>query len=201
MGLYALGITAAVKPGYATWEIDTYRAGRQTTTKIGDFAIWEGVKTPGAIRDEVARINDQIKQTGTDLFKELEEKGAFPPDLNDRPESVLPLVKFYEASWSPFAQEWQVYLVEHGPGSSYFNNFWGAAWEGAQDRLRQLQKLRDQAKSVGFGLKTSPDIVEPERSGIGQAGSDLWGMFKTLFYLGIFMVAGIALVQVARMVR
>ena len=201
MGAYAKGLTAPLRSGYDSWEADSYRRGQMTPTKVGGFEIWRGFKTPSQIRDEVARINAQVEQTGHDLFTELERRGAFPPDTKDRPGSVLPLLRFFENTWSPFAQEWQVFLVKHGPGSGWTENFWGGAWDSAQDHLKQLQGLRDQAKSSGFKLEDSHDIIEPDPSSIEKAGRDAWSMLKTLFYLGVFIVAGIALVQVVQMIR
>lgn len=183
MGFYSRGLAACQKQLVV---ISPY----QRAVSVSGFEVWKGVKTPGAIRNEVERINAQILATSSDIHAELERKGAFPPDLNNRPEDVLPLVGFFERTWTPFIQGWQAFNATHGAGTGWTANVWGGYWDAAQDWLLHLQQIREKAKAVGFDLESSMDIVEPTKSDLSNLGGETWSMFKTAYWVAVAVAIG-----------
>jgi len=152
--------------------------------QVGGFAFWRGLKTPGMIREEVNRINAEVTATGSDLFQELNRKGAFPPDLKDRPASVLPLARFFEIAWSPFVQTWGAFVANH---QGWTSNIWGDTWDETQTFQAQLDALRQQAKKVGFDLSSTPEIVKQPDTNIFSGL--VWTILKISLIGGAILLA------------
>ena len=149
------------------------RAARWTgghATIVSGLDVWKGIRTPGQIRDEVRRIDGEVKATGADLA-----------DLLVASPSNDAIKAFFDSVWQPFLFAWGPFAAEHEDWSS---NLWGSTWDQAQDFQRQLVDIRGKAKGLGFELKSADPVVAP-RSGIEEAIAAIWGLATTVVYVGL----------------
>lgn len=151
---------------------------------LGGFELGRGLKTPGQIRDEVERIQAQVATTYNNIRGELGARGAYPAsgNLADRPAEVLPLIAWHGQTWIPFVEGWDKFRLAHGEGSGVLANLWGDTWDQAQDWLRQLDRVRASARTAGFLLGTSPEVLKPyEGTGLLPSVST-WGLAKLVLF-------------------
>lgn len=173
MGFYQLGARVAPKPLY------------RTHYAVGGFEFWRGVKTPGQIRDEVNRIDAQVKATGGEIFKRMENGGAFPPNLKDVSPAIAPLATYHELVWSPFVRAWQEFAAHH---QDWTSNVWGDTWDEVQTYQRELVRIRDGARALGMDFK-SPDPTIQNPSGFEDLASKIWSVVKLIVYVGLGLIS------------
>lgn len=143
---------------------------------VAGIQVWRGVKTPEMIRSEIERILNEWIVTGKDLKSQLNRRGAYPADLSDRPDDVIPLVEWYRDVWTPSYIEMEGFRNRH---QSWTSNIWGDTWDDAQTFQRQLIALRKKAREVGFDLQTSPEPIEqPDNSLSSGLSSLFWTIIK-----------------------
>lgn len=164
------------------------RLGRHETTDtvVGGFDLWRGVRTPGQIRDEIVRIDSEVKSTGDDL---MNLRIANPSDHK--------IVAFLDAAWTPFVTAWAGFAAGH---ESWTSNLWGTTWDQAQDYAAQLQAIRKSARDLGFQLIT-PDHVAPEPSGIEKLLAAVFGLFKITAYAALALAGLFGGVMAYRMIK
>ena len=173
MSLYKLGLSI---DRTSTVQLTSYQKGLITDERVGGFQFWRGVKTPSMIRDEIERILNEWITTGKDLISQLKREGAYPDNLADRPDDVIPLVEWYRDVWTPAYIEMEAFRNRH---QSWRANLWGDTWDDAQTFQRQLIALRKKAREMGFALKTSPEPVEqPDNSLSAGLSALFWTIIK-----------------------
>jgi len=164
------------------------RAARVATNRlaqdvhVGGFEVWKGIKTPTQIRDEINRIDGEVKSTGSDL--------ATTEAIHLHDESGHDITAFMDSVWDPFIQAWSKFHAEH---QSFLSNMWGTTWDQAQDYQRQLVAIREKAKGLGIALR-SADPITPKPNAFEEIAKAIWSLVKIIIYVAL-IIGGVVVLR------
>jgi hypothetical protein len=182
---------------------------RGSRTHVGASAL----QTPGAIRSEMQKIDDEIGATDAELSAQAKRHGVTEDyhlstgwqtsyDGDDK------LAQFYVDAWVPFRKAWHDWYSDNKPPtflSRPLSWLGSLAWNEAptaEAYQRNLVGMRETARKLGYALHSpDPDVegmsfADPRRAGVGDAIDAIAkvakvGLWGGLALGGVFAVAKI----------
>lgn len=155
--------------------------GRGGAISVGDMGMLQSMMmTPGAIANELDRINTSFEMFDRDLKGAAIARGASEPiplptgtaataenmvayakaiAAQSKQVSNDPVVRLYRDVWTPLFLDWHAFFGREREGSWWHN----AAYD-AEKFVDKLKQVRDQAKKSGLKL-TSPDPSDTHEGG------------------------------------
>lgn len=144
------------------------------------------VSTPGLVQDEINKLQTDVVAVDRDIYRWLDEHGAFPADTSERPPEILPALTFYEGTWSDFLRSWEDFTTDK---SAWYNRLWGYNYGAVQDWRKKLIDLRASWKN-NLGV----EFVSPEPSAPKDADWGLLSLLKTVAIVALVVVGGVIVI-------
>lgn len=181
---------------------------------VGDMGMLQSMMmTPGAIANELERVNTSFETFDRDLKTATIARGAsepipMPSGTTATPENLMayaraiaaqskqvssdPIVRLYRDVWTPLFLDWHAFFGREREGSWWHN----AAYD-AEKFVDKLKQVRDQAKKAGLKL-TSPDPTDTHEGGFFD---DVSKILKTVAIGGLVIGGVWAASQVVQAVK